>query len=138
MTLALRVLLIFGCFQNISPSRIHGKRYIISLEMNDKVSTDMGKPFPSGNQSLLQCVAHCGFAGGCESVSYSPSSCNGYSVVHSSISPNLILMPGARYFTNEDVTQNTLHNPALGECIFYLRNQFVICHCVYTLSKSKH
>lgn len=56
MTLALRVLLIFGCFQNISPSRIHGKRYIISLEMNDKVSTDMGKPFPSGNQSLLYSV----------------------------------------------------------------------------------
>lgn len=96
MSLALRVLLIFGYFQNISPSRIHGKRYIISEEMNDKVSTDMGKPFPSGNQSLLQCVAHCGFAGGCEAVSYSPSSCNGYSVVHSSISPNLILMPGAR------------------------------------------
>lgn len=85
MTLALRVLLIFGCFQNISPSRIHGKRYIISAEMNDKVSTDMGKPFPSGNQSLLHCVAHCGFAGDCESVSYSPSSCNGYSVIHSSI-----------------------------------------------------
>lgn len=121
MSLALRVLLIFGCFQNISPSRIHGKRYIISEEMNDKVSTDMGKPFPSGNQSLLHCVAHCGFAGDCESVSYSPSSCNGFSAVHSSISPNLILMPGARYFTNEDVTQNTLHNPALGECIFYLR-----------------
>lgn len=56
MTLALRVLLIFGCFQNISPSRIHGKRYIISEEMNDKVSTDMGKPFPSGNQSLLYSV----------------------------------------------------------------------------------
>lgn len=89
--------------------------------MNDKVSTDMGKPIPSGNQSLLQCVAHCGFAGGCESVSYSPSSYNGYSVIHSSISPNLILMPGTRYFTNEDVTQSTLHNPALGECIFYLR-----------------
>ena len=73
----------------------------------DRVVSDNSILFLSSEQSLLVCVAKCSMYPGCTSIFYSKSLCKGSTIVYSPLSPELIPMPGTRYYILDEYTNCT-------------------------------
>ena len=74
----------------------------------DRVVSDNSILFLSSEQSLLVCVAKCSMYPGCTSIFYSKSLCQGSTFVYSPLSPELMPMPGTRYFVLDEFTNSTI------------------------------
>ena len=122
---ALKVLLI------IMLMRIHQTKDVLFWEyLCDRVVADNSILFLSSEQSLLVCVAKCSMYPGCTSIFYSKSLCQGCStIVYSPLSPELMPMPGTRYYILDEYTnctsQQNLQDSANGNFFSFEKYMFV-------------